>query len=66
MTKVHSREELAPALDLASEFAMKILVEKTMVARGDEVAVLGNSEPAASIREKLFRTASFTITRLNI
>jgi D-alanine-D-alanine ligase len=49
MTKVHSREELAPGLDLASEFAMKILVEKAMVAREIEVSVLGNSEPAASI-----------------
>ncbi len=49
MTKVHSREELAPALNLASEFAMKILVERAMVAREIEVAVLGNSEPAASI-----------------
>lgn len=49
MTKVHSRGELAPALDLASEFAMKILVERAMVAREIEVAVLGNSEPAASI-----------------
>src|ERR1700719_4268484 len=49
MTKVHSREELAPALNLASEFAMKILVERAMVAREIEVAVLGNSEPIASI-----------------
>jgi D-alanine-D-alanine ligase len=49
MTKVHSREELAPALNLAAEFAMKILVERAMVAREIEVAVLGNSEPAASI-----------------
>src|SRR5258706_167019 len=49
MTKVHSREELAPALDLASDFAMKILVERAMVAREIEVSVLGNSEPAASI-----------------
>ena len=49
MTKVHSREELAPALNLASEFAMKILVERAMVAREIEVAVLGNSQPAASI-----------------
>ncbi len=49
MTKVHSREELAPALNLASEFAMKILVERAMVAREIEVSVLGNSEPAASI-----------------
>jgi D-alanine-D-alanine ligase len=49
MTKVHSREELAPALNLAAEFAMKILVERAMVAREIEVAVLGNSEPAASV-----------------
>jgi D-alanine-D-alanine ligase len=49
MTKVHSREELAPALNLAAEFAMKILVERAMVAREIEVAVLGNSEPEASI-----------------
>jgi D-alanine-D-alanine ligase len=49
MTKVHSREALAPALNLAAEFAMKILVERAMVAREIEVAVLGNSEPAASI-----------------
>jgi D-alanine-D-alanine ligase len=49
MTKVHSRGELAPALNLAAEFAMKILVERAMVAREIEVAVLGNSEPAASI-----------------
>jgi D-alanine-D-alanine ligase len=49
MTKVHSREELAPALNLASEFAMKILVERAMVAREIEVAVLGNSQPMASI-----------------
>jgi D-alanine-D-alanine ligase len=49
MTKVHSREELAPALNLAAEFAMKILVERAMVAREIEVSVLGNSDPKASI-----------------
>src|SRR3979490_2695706 len=49
MTKVHSREEFAPALNLASEFAMKILVEKAMVAREIGGAELGNSEPAESI-----------------
>jgi D-alanine-D-alanine ligase len=49
MTKVHSREELAPALNLAAEFAMKILVERAMVAREIEVSVLGNSAPQASI-----------------
>jgi len=49
MTKVHSRAELAPALNLAAEFAMKILVEKAMIAREIEVSVLGNHDPKASI-----------------
>ena len=49
MTKVHSREELAPALNLAAEFAMKILVECAMIAREIEVSVLGNSDPKASV-----------------
>jgi D-alanine-D-alanine ligase len=49
MTKVHSRAELAPALNLAAEFAMKILVEKAMGAREIEVSVLGNHDPKASI-----------------
>jgi D-alanine-D-alanine ligase len=49
MTKVHNAEELGPALNLACEFGMKILVEKAMVAREIEVSVLGNHEPKASI-----------------
>jgi len=49
MSKVHSREELAPALDLASEFAMKILVERAVSAREIEVSVLGNHHPQASV-----------------
>jgi len=49
MTKVHSRKELAPALDLASEFAMKILVERAVEAREIEVSVLGNHDPKASV-----------------
>ena len=49
MTKAHSREELAPALNLAAEFAMKILVEECIVAREIEVSVLGNHEPKASV-----------------
>src|SRR5215813_1642920 len=49
MTKVHSQTELAPAISLASEFAMKILVERAVNAREIEVSVLGNHEPQASI-----------------
>ncbi len=49
MTKVHSREELAPGLNAAAEFAMKIVVERCMVAREIEVSVLGNNDPQASV-----------------
>src|SRR5450755_2244104 len=49
MTKVHSRAELGPALDLAAEFAVKILVERAVSAREIEVSVLGNHDPQASI-----------------
>jgi D-alanine-D-alanine ligase len=49
MTKVHSRAELGSALDLAAEFAMKIMVERAVSAREIEVSVLGNHDPRASI-----------------
>src|ERR1700676_1676321 len=49
MSKVHAAEELAPALDLACEFGMKILVEKAGSAREIEVSVLGNHQPQASV-----------------
>jgi D-alanine-D-alanine ligase len=49
MSKAHSRAELGPALDLAAEFAMKILVERSVSAREIEVSVLGNSDPKASV-----------------
>jgi D-alanine-D-alanine ligase len=49
MTKVHKAEELAPALTLACEYGMKILVEKAVEAREIEVSVLGNHDPKASV-----------------
>src|SRR5260370_22535829 len=49
MSKVHSREELAPALNLACDFAMKILIEESVTAREIEVSVLGNHNPQASV-----------------
>lgn len=49
MTKVHNRRELPAALDLAVEFAQKILVEKAINGREIEVSVLGNSDPKASL-----------------
>lgn len=49
MTKVHKRAELGPALDLAAEFAMKIMVERAIQGREIEISVLGNADPKASV-----------------
>ena len=49
MSKVHKREELPAALDLAAEFAQKIVVERNICGREIEVSVLGNDEPQASV-----------------
>jgi len=49
MTKVHNRRELPGALDLAAEFAQKILVERAIRGREIEVSVLGNENPKASV-----------------
>ena len=49
MTKAHNPKELAAAMDLAGEFAQKIMVERAIVGREIEVSVLGNEEPKASI-----------------
>jgi D-alanine-D-alanine ligase len=49
MTKVHDTEELPAAMDLAAQFAQKILIERGVNAREIEVAVLGNEDPKASV-----------------
>jgi D-alanine-D-alanine ligase len=49
MTKAHDAKELAAAMDLAAEFAQKILVERAIRGREIEVSVLGNEGPKASI-----------------
>jgi D-alanine-D-alanine ligase len=49
MTKAHDAKELASAMDLAAQFAQKILVEKAIRGREIEVSVLGNEDPEASI-----------------
>jgi D-alanine-D-alanine ligase len=49
MTKVHTPRELPAALDLAAEYAQKILVERAITGREIEVSVLGNEEPQASL-----------------
>ena len=49
MTRVKTAKDLAAGLNLAAEFAMKILIERNVVGREIEVAVLGNDEVKASI-----------------
>ena len=49
MTKVRARKELSAALDMASEYAQKILVERAVNGREIEVSVLGNENPQASV-----------------
>jgi len=49
MTRVKTADELPAAMDLAGEFALKILVERAVNAREIEVSALGNEEVQASI-----------------
>jgi D-alanine-D-alanine ligase len=49
MTRVKAAHELGAAIDIAAEFALKILVEKAVTAREIEVSVLGNDDIRASI-----------------
>lgn len=49
MTRVGEAAELPGAMDLAAEFALKIIVERAIRGREIEVAVLGNEAPRASL-----------------
>jgi len=49
MTRVKAANELAAAMDLAAEFALKIIVERAVSAREIEVSLLGNEDLRASI-----------------
>ena len=49
MTRVKTIRELPAALDLAAEFALKIMVERAVTAREIEVSVLGNDDVRASV-----------------
>jgi D-alanine-D-alanine ligase len=49
MSRVKAPNEIGPAMDLAAEFALKIIVERAVSAREIEVSVLGNDDISASI-----------------
>ncbi len=64
ISKVHDRSELASAMDLASSFDRKLIVEEGVGGPGAkprelEVAVLGNDAPEASVVGEIVPGAEF-------
>ena len=60
ISKVHRREELRPAIQLAAEYDRKILLEKSIEeAREIEVGVLGNENPIASVPGEILSSNEF-------
>ncbi len=49
MSRVKTAHDLPAAMDLAAEFALKIMVERSVAAREIEVSVLGNDNVRTSI-----------------
>jgi D-alanine-D-alanine ligase len=49
MSRAKNMKELPAAIDLAAEFALKIMVERAVTAREIEVSVLGNDDVRASV-----------------
>ena len=49
ISKVGNRDELATGLDLAARYDERLLVEPGIDAREIEIAILGNSDPLASV-----------------
>jgi len=60
ISKVHGRDELAPALTMAGDFDRKIVVEAAVPeAREIECAILGNEAPAASMPGEIVPSREF-------
>jgi D-alanine-D-alanine ligase len=49
ITKANNCEELQAAIDTAFQFDRKVIVERAIIGREFECAVLGNADPAASV-----------------
>ncbi|CAN5381628.1 D-alanine--D-alanine ligase [soil metagenome] len=49
VVKVHNAEELPDALESASHYDRRIVVERGIIGRELEIAVLGNDDPRASV-----------------
>ena len=59
ISKVHTAAELEPAMRLAAEFDRKIIVERAIVGRELECAVLGNDDPVASLPCEILPSKEF-------
>jgi D-alanine-D-alanine ligase len=59
ISKVNNREELAAALDFAAQYDRKVIVERGIVGRELECAVLGNEAPMASLPCEIFPSREF-------
>jgi len=59
VSKVKTREALAPALALAFSYDRKVVVERGLDVREIEVSVLGNDEPAASLPGEILPDREF-------
>jgi len=60
ISKVHAREDLTPAMELALEYDLKAIVEAAVPnARDIECSVLGNDEPEASVLGEVVPSQEF-------
>lgn len=59
ISKAHNRMELEGAVQIAAEFDRKIIIERTIVGRELEIAVLGNSDPIASLPCEILPSREF-------
>jgi D-alanine-D-alanine ligase len=59
ISKAHSREELQAALETASRYDRKLLVERSIRGREIECAVLGNDDPIASLPGEVIPSGEF-------
>ncbi len=59
ISKAHNREELVRSLNLAAEYDRKLIIEKMLIGREIECAVLGNDDPQASVVGEIVPCAEF-------
>ena len=59
ISKVRNEEELVAAIELASSYDRKVIVERGIVGREFECAVLGNNDPVAAVPCEILPSREF-------